>query len=138
MSPIEIVLEFIIAINSKNLDKIVGLLTPDHCFTDSLGTAIAGRRHVRDAWQSYFTIMPDYRIDVAETYTDGNRVVVLGTCGGIFAKDGALLPEYEWHIPAAWRGQVDDRRLSAWQAYVDHEPLRRAQRLTEEIGASAY
>ena len=126
MTAIETVLEFIEAINAHNINKIVGLLTPDHRFTDSLGKVIDGRRHVRDAWQGYFAIVPDYRIEVAETYADGQRLVVLGTAAGTYIKDCRLISDRSWKIPAAWRGVVAGHRLAEWQAYVDHEPLRKA------------
>jgi limonene-1,2-epoxide hydrolase len=126
MTPTETVLQFIDAINAQNINKIVGLLTPEHRFTDSLGKVIDGRRHVRDAWQGYLAIVPDYRIEVTETYADGPRVVVLGTAAGTYLKDCRLISDRSWKIPAAWRGVVADGRLSEWQAYVDHEPLRKA------------
>lgn len=128
MSPTEVVLAFIDAINSQSIDRIVGLMTPDHLFTDSLGKEIPGRRYMRDAWLGYFKLVPDYRITVAETFAEGDRVVVVGRAGGTFSPDGQLRPENRWQLPAAWRGRVDGHRVAEWNAFVDHEPLREAMR----------
>jgi len=124
MTPTEIVLDFIDAINGQNVDKLVGLMTPDHKFTDSLGREIPGRRYMRDAWLGYFKAVPDYRIIVVETFTDGDRVMVVGSAGGTYTKDGELRPENRWQVPAAWRGQLSGHRVATWSAYIDHEPLR--------------
>ncbi|MBI4703591.1 MAG: nuclear transport factor 2 family protein [Deltaproteobacteria bacterium] len=128
MTPIETALAFVDAINRQHIDKLVGLMTPDHRFTDSLGKVIPGRRHMRDAWLGYFAIVPDYNIVVAETYADQSRVVVIGTASGTYSRDGELRLENRWVIPAAWRAVVDGDRVAEWNAFVDHEPLREAMR----------
>jgi len=126
MTPTEVVLAYIDAVNSQSIDKLVGLLTPDHTFTDSLGKKIPGRRHMRDAWLGYFKNVPDYRITVTETFEEGDRVMIVGVAGGTYRSTGLSEAEERWEIPAAWRGKVDGHRLAEWAAFVDHGPLRLA------------
>jgi hypothetical protein len=80
---------------------------------------------MRDAWLGFFDMVPDYRVEVDQILADGDTVVVVGTAGGTFTKDGTLLPQNAWQVPAAWRATVVGHRIGAWQAYVDNDPLRR-------------
>ena len=128
MEPTETVLEFVKAINTQHIEKMVGMMTPDHCFVDSLGNRIPNRRAMRDAWLSYFKTIPDYRIDLRESYANDDTVMVVGTASGHYSRDGRLEPQNHWQVPAAWRAIVDGARIAEWQAFVDNEPLRRVMR----------
>ena len=128
MTPTETVREFVAAINSQHLDKMVGLMTPDHRFTDSLGNEIQGRMAMRDAWIAYFKMNPDYTVTVRETFSSDDLVMVVGSAGATYSAGGDPLPEDRWTVPAAWRAVVKDGRIVAWQAFVDNEPLRRVMR----------
>ena len=125
MSPTDTVLEFVKAINAQHMEKMVGMMTPDHCFIDSEGSRIPNRRAMRDAWMGYFKIVPDYRIEVSESFAEGPVVVVVGTAGGHFSRDGSIAPQNRWQVPAAWRAVVDGNRIAEWQVFVDNQPLRR-------------
>ena len=46
MTPVEVAVEFLGAINSRDPDKIAALMTQDHIFVDSLGHAFQGRVHL--------------------------------------------------------------------------------------------
>ncbi len=118
MQPTDIVCAFVNAINHQNVDEIVGLMTEDHVFTDSMGTAVRGRTRMRAGWAGYFRIVPDYTITVEETFSDGSVVILLGVARGTYAA-GA------WSTPAAWRAKVRDDRVAEWRVYADNEPLRR-------------
>lgn len=128
MTPVETVLEFVDGINHQHIEKMVGLMTPDHQFTDSLGKQIPGRRHMRDAWQGYFKIIPDYHVEVQATLDRGDSVVIIGSAAGTFTSDGTLRVDEHWCVPAAWRAVVQNSRIAEWHAYVDNEPLRQAMR----------
>jgi len=125
MTPSEIALEFAAAVNAQHIDKMVGLMTPDHTFVDSLGKVIPGRAAMRDAWLGFFEIVPDYAITIDETLEKGPVVVLVGTAGGTFSRDGKLSPQNRWKVPAAWKAVVEGARLTEWRAFVDNEPLRR-------------
>ena len=128
MTPAETVLEFIRAINARHVDKIVGMMTPDHQFTDSLGNEIPSRRAMRDAWLGYLEMVPDYAIDVEEVVENGTTVVALGKASGTYSPDGCLDPRNRWSMTAAWRATVSGDRIHRWQVYADNQPLRRLMR----------
>jgi limonene-1,2-epoxide hydrolase len=99
-------------------------MTEEHQFVDSLGTVVEGRDRMRAGWKSYFSMVPDYRIAVDETYCDGPVVVMLGRAQGTYAADGLATAENRWKTPVALRARVEDGKLAEWQVYADNEPLR--------------
>ncbi len=93
MSPLDVVLRLVTAINAHDLAAIGALLTDDHRFVDSLGAAVAGRVNVQERWQAYLAMVPDYCIEVRQTCHIGEVVVVLGSARGTYAPDGRLRAE---------------------------------------------
>jgi ketosteroid isomerase-like protein len=127
MEPRETARAFVNAINAHDPAAIVALATADHRFIDSLGNTIAPAV-LRGAWEGYFRMVPDYRIEVREWVTDGDLVVALGTAAGTFTKDGTLHAENAWHTPAAWRAVIRAGKVAEWQVYADNEPIRAVMR----------
>jgi uncharacterized protein (TIGR02246 family) len=122
---IAIVHAFVNAINRQSPAEIAALMTEDHVFIDSLGTRVAGRQQMMQAWQAYFKMVPDYTIAVEETYADGSVVVMLGAAQGTYSAGGPLQPENKWQTPAAWRAVVRGSLVAEWRVYADNEPIRR-------------
>jgi SnoaL-like polyketide cyclase. len=56
--------EFVRRINAHDPKGIVSLCTADHIFIDSLGSQLLGLDQLEQAWAGYFSLFPDYRIDV--------------------------------------------------------------------------
>lgn len=50
---------FVRAINRQDPNALVDLMTPEHKFIDSMGNAVQGRETMRNAWEKYFSIVPD-------------------------------------------------------------------------------
>jgi ketosteroid isomerase-like protein len=123
MDPLKVAMSFVEAINSQQVEKMAGLMTRDHVFVDSDGAETAGREKMRKAWGQYFSMVPGYRIEVEETFSRGNTIVLLGTATGTFSHQGTLDPKNRWSVPAAWRVVVDGARISAWQLYVNPDPM---------------
>ena len=121
MPPTDVVRAFVNAINHQSVDELAELMTEDHLFTDSMGTAVRGRARMKAGWASYFRMVPDYTIAVEETFSDGSVVILFGVAQGTYAT-GA------WSTPAAWRAKVRDDRLAEWRVYADNEPLRQLMR----------
>ena len=121
MPPTDVVRAFVNAINHQSVDELAELMTEDHLFTDSMGTAVRGRARMKAGWASYFRMVSDYTITVEETFSDGSVVILLGVAQGTYAT-GA------WSTPAAWRAKVRDDRLAEWRVYADNEPLRQLMR----------
>lgn len=123
MDATETALAFVAAINAGRVDRMAELLAENHTFVDSDGTAISGRETIRQSWTKYFETIPDYRIDVEETFHRESTVVLLGTAAGTFARTGALDPANRWTVPAAWRIVVENGRIAVWQLYVNPGPM---------------
>ncbi len=125
MSALGVALRFVDRINSHDVDAMTTLLTPDHRFIDSLGAESAGRESLRSGWRQYFSLVPDYRVEVARTFAEGSDVVLLGAARGTYSPDGRLRPENAWTTPAAWRARIRGELVAEWQVYADNEPIRR-------------
>jgi ketosteroid isomerase-like protein len=128
MSPAETVQRFIDQINARDVDSLSVLMTPDHRFIDSLGSVIVGRETMRQGWRQYFQMVPDYRIEITRSFTDGVEVVLLGSAGGTYARDGQMKSADAWQTPAAWHAVVRDGLIAEWQVYADNEPIRQRMR----------
>lgn len=127
-SPIEVVLQFEQAINSRAPEAICALMAPDGEFIDSLGNRIQGTEKLRAAWMGYFKMVPDYSISHSEIFAQGDTVAVFGAAQGTFSKDGQLRKEDFWKTPAAWRAVVKNGKIAIWQVYADNEPIRAIMR----------
>jgi ketosteroid isomerase-like protein len=126
--PINIVLKFEQAINSRSVDAVCALLTPDSIFVDSLGNKIEGTDKLRSAWEGYFKMVPDYSISHSDLFASGEIVAVFGSAQGTFSKDGTLRREDFWKMPAAWRAIVKDGKIARWEVFADNEPVRAIMR----------
>jgi uncharacterized protein (TIGR02246 family) len=123
MTPVNVAESFLEAINARDADGLVRLMTEDHVFVDSDGTEHRGRERMRKEWRDYFHMVPDYRIDVKETFFQGDTAVLVGVAQGTFAQAGVLKPENHWSVPAAWRVVVREERVAVWQLYVNPQPM---------------
>jgi ketosteroid isomerase-like protein len=116
--------EFVARINRHDVDMLADLMAPDHRLIDPGGAVVAGLERLRAAWRAYFEMIPDYWIEVDDTLTHGDRVVLVGRAGGTYAPDGHLSPARRWQVPAAWRAVIRAGRVVEWQVYADNAPLR--------------
>jgi uncharacterized protein (TIGR02246 family) len=131
MTAIEVFDKFVNAINQRDVEHIARLMTEDHLFVDSLGVEFRGRELMRQGWAAYFSMVPDYVIEVKETLADGQLVVATGIAQGTYSPDGKLRPDDAWSTPAAWRAVVKGGCVAVWQVFADNEPLRKNLRKYE-------
>ncbi|MGA9060518.1 MAG: nuclear transport factor 2 family protein [Terracidiphilus sp.] len=124
-SPESVARAFVNAINRQDVDALTELMAPGHRFIDSLANEVKGREKMGAGWRSYFNMVPDYTIAVAETYCDGPVVVMLGEARGTFAPDGQMRAENRWTTPAAFRAFVEEGKVAEWRIYADNEAIRR-------------
>jgi ketosteroid isomerase-like protein len=127
-NPIEVVLKFEQLINSRDVEAIVGLLTDNSIFIDSLGNRMAGIDKLREAWTGYFSMVPDYSISHVEIFATIDNVAMFGSAQGTFSKNGEMMKEDFWQTPAAWRAVVRDGKIALWQVFADNEPIRAIMR----------
>ncbi|UWZ82388.1 ester cyclase [Occallatibacter riparius] len=134
---------FVDAINRQDVNAVANLMTPDHLFTDSLGNVARGRESMREGWKLYFQMVPDYQLQVEETYVNESAVVMLGIAGGTYSHgfesvratgmpmvlpDGTSKLMNKWQTPAAVRARIEDGLVAEWQVFADNEPIRKLMR----------
>lgn len=117
--------QFSARVNAHDVEAIASLLTPQHCFIDSLGQRAQGRETLRAGWAAYFRMVPDYRLTADRVLHEGADVVVIGHARGTYSADGTLRAANAWWTPAAFRARVEGGLLAEWQVYADNEPMRR-------------
>jgi ketosteroid isomerase-like protein len=133
-NPIQTVLKFEELINARSPEAIVGLMTADAAFVDSLGNRLDGTAKLRAAWEGYFKMVPDYSISHSEIFADGNTVAIFGSAQGTFVNSadpkagGTMAKQNFWKTPAASRAVVKDGKIALWQVYADNEPIRAIMR----------
>jgi uncharacterized protein (TIGR02246 family) len=115
---------FVDAINHQSAEAIAAIMTDDHVFVDSLGTRVEGKQRMKAGWEGYFRMVPDYSIEIAETFVDGAVVVMLGSAQGTYSADDVLRPENRWSTPASWRALIRGSQVAEWRIYADNEPIR--------------
>jgi ketosteroid isomerase-like protein len=128
MTPVDVARSFVDRINARDVDGLAALMTDDHRFIDSLGRVMSGRDTMRAGWAGYFQMVPDYTLEPAEWFADGEVVVLVGTAGGTYSPDGVGGPDRRWQTPAACRALTRDGRVAEWCVYADNEPIRALMR----------
>jgi ketosteroid isomerase-like protein len=116
-------LRFVNEINRHDLVAMLALVSADHVFVDGLGHEIRGRERLREAWEAYFALFPDYRILIEDHLQAGIVVGLFGSASATFAVNGELSPSRRWKIPAAWKAIVREEHVERWQVYADNEPV---------------
>jgi ketosteroid isomerase-like protein len=124
MSPLDLALAFVARINAHDVPGLATLMSPDYRFVDSLGAVVTGSDKMTKGWTAYLQMVPDYHIDIEQSFAEGPRVVLLGSARGTYTRDGNLNPSNEWQTPAAWRALVLNNLIAEWQVYADNEPIR--------------
>jgi ketosteroid isomerase-like protein len=116
---INVVLDFIAAINRHDVSGLLDLMAEDHTFVDSGGRAQSGREKMRDGWVEYFRMFPDYTITVDTLFQDEALVAVFQSACGTYTGDRGPVPENKIEMPAAWMAVVENGKVKHWQVYAD-------------------
>lgn len=104
-------------ISARDVEGLAHLMSEDHTFVDTAGTAIAGRAACLDAWRAFFGAYPEYR-NVFDALTTQGRVVAIAGY--------SVCPSHpELEGPALWSAVVQGDRLSEWRVYDDSPETRR-------------
>jgi ketosteroid isomerase-like protein len=119
----DIAYKFIEAINSHDVEALCELMTEDHTFIDSGGDVYKGVESMRQSWEGYFKMFPDYRIEAPQFVVSGDNVILLGKASGTCSVDGTMKAENHWEIPGAWKAIVADDKIKHWQIFADNTPI---------------
>ena len=131
MTPLQVAGQFVAAINAHDVDRLASLMTSDHRFIDSLGAVVEGRDAMREGWKFYFSMVPDYNLDISHSFIadDGKAdVMLVGVASGSYWSNGSKRPDSSWSTPVALRAAVCDDQVAEWQVYADNEPIREQMR----------
>jgi len=112
-------LEFVESINQHDLEKINALLTDDHLFIDSQGGHYQGKEVMTEAWNGYFVLFPDYRIDIEEIVEKDSLISLFGFASATYTNKVTNSSQF-WRIPAAWKAIVVNNMIKLWQVYADN------------------
>ncbi len=115
----KIVYDFAKAINEHSVDNISSLMTDDHKFVDAHGNEVVGKDKMKAGWAGYFQLFPDYKIEITETFVNGDIIAAFGFASGTFSGEKAGRSENHWRLPAAWKAIVDSNKIKLWQVYAD-------------------
>jgi len=121
MTDKEIVLEFVKAINDHDVDKIHDLMTDDHIFIDGSGGQHTGKTGMKEGWQSYYQLFPDYNIKITDVVEDNTIIGLFGYAGGSY-KSIEKKTNF-WKTTAAWKAIVRNKKIMHWQVYCDYSKL---------------
>ena len=132
MTPMEVAEAFVAAINAGDVEKLAGLMTPDHVFIDADGTEHSGRDKMKFGWLEHFEMVPDLRIEVSKRFETRDTVVLLGQASGTIVQEGRLISDNHWTVPAAWRVVVESELVAVWQLYANQH---RMHQILARIGA---
>jgi ketosteroid isomerase-like protein len=75
MHSVEVLTQFVEAINRHDAKALVALMTVDHLFVDSLGNVVRGALTMEAGWAGYFSMCPDYWIRMDEVMEEAGVVL---------------------------------------------------------------
>jgi ketosteroid isomerase-like protein len=121
MTDKEIVLEFVKAINDHDVDKIYDLMSDDHVFIDGSGGKHEGKTGMKEGWQNYYQLFPDYSILITDVAEDNSIIGLFGYASGSYR---IIKNETDiWKTTAAWKAIVKNKKIMHWQVYCDYTQL---------------
>ena len=123
--------QFVNAINAHDLERLASLMTSDHRFVDSLGAVVEGRDAMREGWKFYFSMVPDYKLEIRRYFIAEHgkaETMLVGVASGSYCSNGIKLPNSLWSTPAALRAIIHNDQIAEWQVYADNEPIREQMR----------
>jgi ketosteroid isomerase-like protein len=121
MTDKEIVLAFVNAINDHDVDKIYDLMSDDHIFIDGSGGQHIGKIGMKEGWQNYYQLFPDYIIQITDVVDNKSIIGLFGYASGSykFIKNETNF----WKTTAAWKAIVRNKKIMHWQVYCDYTQL---------------
>jgi ketosteroid isomerase-like protein len=123
MTDKEIVLAFVKAINDHDVDKIYDLMPEDHIFIDGYGEKHVGKIDMKEGWQNYYQMFPDYSVDITDIVEDNLVIGLFGYASATYKINKDKTNSNFWKTPAAWKAIVENEKIKHWQVYCDYTRL---------------
>ena len=115
----QVVLDFIEAINSHDLDRMEDLMSEDHVFINSHGKQTVGKKNMKVGWKGYFQFFPDYTIEVTDIIEGEDVIGVFGYSWATYMNKRNKQNSNYWNLPGAWKARVENGKIKLWQVYID-------------------
>lgn len=116
----ELILKYIEGINTANIDLLYSLMSEDHQFIDAHDNRVIGKENMKNAWIGYFSMFPDYKIEVNDIIQKDSLFCILGYAGGTYKGLSNSENSNYWRVPAAWTATVANNQIKHWQVYADN------------------
>jgi hypothetical protein len=96
-------------------------MADDHIFFDAWGGKNIGKDEMKNGWEGYFKMFPDYNIEITDIYFDENKIAAFGFAGGTHENKKTETNETYWKIPAAWQAEIINGKIKLWQVCADQK-----------------
>lgn len=108
--PKKVVQQFNHYINTRDIDGLSKLMSPNHVFIDSENNSQRGKEVMIKVWTGFFQQFPDYQNYFSKFNVKNNCVYIVGhsTCS-FKPLDG----------PAIWTASVKNGLIEEWRVYDD-------------------
>ncbi len=120
----EIVNSFIKAINDHDVNGIYDLMSGDHIFIDGYGDKYEGKTGMKEGWQNYYKMFPDYHVEIIDIIENDPVIGLFGYASATYKNIKDELNSNYWRTPAAWKAIVNDKKIKYWQVFCDYTRLK--------------
>ena len=118
-----IVIRFVKAINDHNVNEIVNQMSEDHIFIDGQDNKSVGKKGMKEAWEGYYELFPDYQIEISDITENESVIGLFGYVKATYKKLTNELNSNFWRISASWKAIVENKKIKHWQVYCDYSEL---------------
>ena len=123
---VDVALQFVEAINRRDLGRLDDLMTEDPVFVDLAGERAEGKAVMQEGWNGYFTQCPDYMIHISALHVIDESVVLVGRTTGSHLN----LPRLdEFRESLLWVAGIRGDRVAEWRLLPDTPASYRTLRL---------
>jgi ketosteroid isomerase-like protein len=123
MTNTEIVNSFIQAINDHDVDKIYNLMSDDHIFVDGYGDKHVGKTGMKEGWQQYYKMFPDYKVEIKDVTKNESIIGLFGYASATYKNIKEERNSNYWKTTAAWKAIVENKKIKYWQVFCDYTRL---------------
>jgi hypothetical protein len=118
-----IVIRFVKAINDHDVNEVVNLMSEDHIFIDGMDHKSVGKKVMKQAWEGYYELFPDYQIEISDITENESIVGLFGYVNATYKNLTNDLSSNFWRITASWKAIVENSKVKHWQVYCDYTDL---------------
>jgi ketosteroid isomerase-like protein len=119
----DIAIRFVKAINDHEVDEIINLMSEGHIFIDASGNKSVGKEGMKEGWEGYYELFPDYQIEISDITENVSAIGLFGYISATYKNLTNKLNSNFWRTPASWKAIVENNKIKHWQVYCDYSSL---------------